>query len=498
MIHTNDLELLMESGSDKELQQLVGMLDLEEQAELLQHLPNHHWRRLLYFIPSADLVDLILHIPHELKQELLDFFHPSDLAELLTAIVPETWPAILELLNLEQLSGLLAELEEPEIRQVVPQLQLQLPSLISAMESDDAADVLGDLPKELVQEVLAQMPNEDAQPIEQLLQYDEDTAGGLMQTELIRVSGTATAAEAIEEIRRQADSEESDIDIYLVYVVNEQGQLEGQFALDRLILARPETQARELIESELYTVTTDLDQEEVADYFQKYDLVSLPVVDEERRLLGRITVDDIVNVIEEEASEDILQMAGVGGNDLVYDRTLRSVRLRMPWLLINLFGGLITGYLTWAFKWILGKELLVLLIGFVPVITGMGGNVGTQSSSITVRGLAIHRIDLSNHMRYLLKEMRVGAFLGLSFGILLCLVGWVWHGQPLLGVCVGLALFLAMGIAASLGALFPLLFEKLNIDPALASGPFVTTFNDISGILIYFGMATLFHSFLIG
>lgn len=498
MTHPNDLEILMESGSDKEIEQLLSLLQHEEQMELLQELPSHHWRRLLGFLPSADLSEMILSMPEQQRQEFLDFMHPSDLADLLTSLTPEEWSPILDQLTHEQLSALLTELEDPEIRQMVPQLQEQmLPDLLLDMDSDDAADILGELPEELAKSILDRMPDEGADPIERLMQYSEDTAGGLMQTELIRVSHKATASEAIEEIRRQAEKEEGDLDIYVVYVVDEEGKLIGHFSLDRLILSDPTTSCEEMIEPEFYWINTDRDQEEVADYFQRYNLVSVPVVDQDRRLLGRITIDDVVDVIEEEASEDILQMAGVGGQDLVYDRTLHSAMLRIPWLFTNLFGGLLTGYLMWTFKWTLGEKLLVVLIGFVPVITGMGGNVGTQSSSITVRGFAVNRIDKENYLRYLFKELRVGALLGVTCGTILSLLGWLWHGQIMLGVCVGLALFIAMTLAASFGAMFPALFEKLGIDPALASGPFVTTFNDISGILIYFGMAALFRSVLL-
>lgn len=318
-----------------------------------------------------------------------------------------------------------------------------------------------------------------------------------MQTEMVQVALDATVTEAIAEVRRQVIKEDGDIDIYEVYVVNERGELEGHFSLDRLVIAPATTPIRDLMEDELYWVPVELDQEEVAAYFRRYDLVSLPVLDSERVLLGRITVDDIVDVMEEEASEDIFQMAGVAGDDVVYDRTLRSAILRLPWLVTNLFGGLLTGYLMWSFKGGLSEKLMVVLVAFVPVITGMGGNVGTQSSSITVRGFAIGRIELTNYARYLFKEMRVGALMGLVCGSSLSLIGWLWHGNAMLGVVVGLALFCAMTVAASMGAIFPAIFEKIKIDPALASGPFVTTFNDVTGIIIYFSMALFFKAWLI-
>ncbi len=474
MSETNDLEILLDSGSNQELQSFIKLLQRDE------------------------LLELLLEFSSEQSERILQFLHPSEVAVLLGKLPTEQWQLIIDRLDREQLSAMLAELEDPDLHHILNHIhERRLPRLLMEMESDDAADILGSLPLEVAYRVLLQMPLEDAIPLRRLLQYPKDTAGGLMQTELVQVTLGATVAEAIEEIRRQVVKEDGDIDIYEVYVTNEKGELEGHFSLDRLILASADTPIRDLVEDEVYWVPVELDQEEVAAYFQRYDLVSIPVLDQERILLGRITVDDIVDVIEEEASEDIFQMAGVGGDNVVYDRTLRSAMLRLPWLVINLFGGLLTGYLMWSFKGGLSEKLMVVLVSFVPVITGMGGNVGTQSSSITVRGFAIGRIELVNYTRYLLKEMRVGALMGLTCGLSLSLVGWIWHGNAMLGLVVGLALFCAMTVAATMGAVFPAIFEKIDIDPALASGPFVTTFNDVTGIVIFFSMALLFRAWLL-
>jgi magnesium transporter len=364
------------------------------------------------------------------------------------------------------------------------------------MESDDAADILGEMSQTQAQQVLLEMPQEEADEIIELLKYPEDCAGGLMQTELVRVPLKSTVLEAVYEIQRQHEAKEGETEIHAVYVVDDGGELRGQLSLERLILSKAEELVADLIEGqELFWVDVNDDQEEVADYFRRYDLISAPVLDSEHRLLGRITVDDIMDVIAEEASEDIFQMAGAGGEDVVYDRVIRSASLRLPWLFTNLFGGLITGYLTWMFTRNL-SEILVL-VTFVPVITGMGGNVGTQSSSITVRGFAVGRIALSNIGKFFLKEMRVGALMGLVCGIALTVVGIVWLQKPYIGLVVGLALFMAMTLAASMGSLFPALFQRIGVDPALASGPFVTTFNDVMGILIYYTTAMMFRSLLI-
>lgn len=468
----NDLLLLLESGSEQELRRFLNLLQHDEVLELLHQTPDNP----------------------ELKSRLLSFYHPSDLAEFLTLLPQKNWSTILDPLDAEQLSGILTELEDPEVLKMLEHIQdSQLPELVSEMDSDDAADLLGELSQHQITKILAKLPDEDSIPIKKLLAYEEDTAGGLMQTELIRVQEDATIEQAISALRKQVEDDD-DFDIYEIYVVGKQNKLIGSFSLERLILSDTQTPVKELIEPELHWVTPKVDQEEVAEIFQKYDLISLPVTDKSRRLLGRITVDDIVDVIEEEASEDILHLAGASGKDLTYDRTFQSVYLRLPWIITNLVGGLLTGYMMWLFRATLTE--IIALVTFVPVITGMGGNVGTQSSSITVRGFALGRIATSNIKRYLLKEMRVGALMGLICGISLSIICLVWHANLALGFVVGLSLFVAMTVAATMGALVPTLFQALRVDPALASGPFVTTFNDIIGILIYFTTATFFITWL--
>ena len=468
----NDLILLLSTGGEKELTRYLSLLSMDELQELLHQLPVSQWGRLVNFV------------------------HPAELAESLLNLPEEEWEQALELFNPEQLSGVLAELDKLNTHRVLKHVKREdLPVLLAEMDSDDAADILGEFSPAQARNILKKMPSEQADPIRVLLQYAEDSAGGLMQTELVRLPITATVQEAINIIRKHVE-EDDDFDIHELHVVDHEGILQGQFSLERLILSDTSTEVSELLEPDLYWVTPELDQEEVANYFQKYNLISLPVVDHDMQLLGRITVDDIVDVIEEEASEDILQMAGAPGEDMVYNRILRSAALRLPWLFTNLLGGLLTGYLMWIFRATL-REALVL-ITFVPVITGMGGNVGTQSSSITVRGFAVGRVDFSNISRYIFKEMRVGALMGLVCGCLLSLLCWVWHGNPALGLVVGIALFAAMTVAASMGSIFPTIFQSLKIDPALASGPFVTTFNDVTGILIYFFTAILFKSWIIG
>jgi magnesium transporter len=225
-------------------------------------------------------------------------------------------------------------------------------------------------------------------------------------------------------------------------------------------------------------------------------LVTLPVVDEAKRLMGQITIDDVVDVIEEEASEDIMRMAGMGAEELIYEsKAFKASRLRVPWLLTNLLGGLVTGYFLWIFKVTL--EYILALVTFIPVITGMGGNVGIQSSSLMIRGLATGHIDLFNLKKILLKEFKVGVILGTICGTGAGIAATLWHGDPMIGVVVTISMIIAMMVASTIGTLIPAFFKLIKVDPAIASGPFVTTLNDITGILIYLGTATLFLKFFI-
>jgi magnesium transporter len=262
--------------------------------------------------------------------------------------------------------------------------------------------------------------------------------------------------------------------------------------LRKLILAKDNTPIQIIMDSAEFYVTAEVDQEEVAKIFKKYDIVSLPVVSQDMTLLGRVVIDDVIDVIEEETSEDILMMAGVTKEeDIVYSGHILTIsRKRLPWLVINLFGTILTGYFLWLFEATL-KELLAL-VTFVPVVTAMSGNVGIQSSSIVIRGLATGRIDLLDLRRTVIKECCIGILIGLCCGLIGGIVAFLWHHGLVLGFVIGISLVITITFAATLGILVPVFFKKVHIDPAVASGPLVTTTNDIMAILIYFGLASMF------
>jgi len=419
-------------------------------------------------------------------KNFLKLLHPADLAEMFDTLDRDLWPRVVAALSIGQISDLMEELPDhlrDDLAEVLKPEQLT--DAFEKMASDDAADVITDLPDEVAQAVLASLPEEDRQEVEALLKYPEDSAGGLMQMELVSVPESATVDQAVEAIRANAEEVGN---LHFVYVTDDEQRLMGALSLEKLILAKPADPITGLVDRDVRAATPGVDQEEVALMFKRYDLVSLPVVDGQGRLLGRILHDDIVDVLEEEADEDILRMAGAEEPELVYtNRIFKIASVRLPWLLATVGGGLISGALLWQFK-ISFPDMLALLT-FIPVIAAMGGNVGAQSSSIVVRGFATGRVDLKNIGRVIIKELLIGLIMGVCCGLAAGLAARVWHANPMLGLTVGLAMSAAIIVSSLLGVLFPAFFRLIRIDPAIAAGPLVTTSNDIIGIAIYYTVA---------
>lgn len=428
--------------------------------------------------------------------ELLSGLHPADIADLINHLSTDDQKRkIFSLLDVEIASEVIVELSENVRRIILKDLAHdRLADIVEDLPSDEAADIVGDLPEEKASKFLEYIPLQESVKVKRLLKYPEETAGGLMQTELLVLPATITVEEAIKQIRQIALASEGEY--HTVFVVNKRMKPLGLIPLHRLISAHPTQTLSQIMESPPVLIHVDEDREEVAKKFQKYDLVSAPVIDRSGVLLGRITIDDIMDVVEEETSEDFYRLAGTDVEEVVYGgNVMRIAGIRLPWLLTNLFGGLLTGYVMWLFKVTL-RDLL-FLIPFIPVITGMGGNVGLQSSTISVRGWATGRISLYNFRYHLFKEIKVALLMAAACGLTVGIVAYLWHGEhPLLGVVVGLSMFCAMNIAVLMGTLMPAILRRLGIDPAVASGPFVTTANDIVGILVYMVIATIFIKYL--
>ena len=439
-------------------------------------------------MPGADVDDLTTIVdggnPEALKT-FLAILHPADLAELFEILDKGRWIKVIKGLNTAQISDLMEELPD-HLRDDLAELLRpgQLTRVIGEMASDDAADVLADLPERMAHDLIESLPEEDRAEVTTLLRYPEDTAGGLMQMELVAVPDSATVSQAVDILREEAADAG---DFHFIYVVNDEGGLVGVLKLETLILARDDDPVRELMSQPRYAVTPDVDQEQVGFMFKRYDLVSLAVVDENGVLLGRILHDDAVDVLEEEADEDMLHMAGANPDDpeLVYtDRLFKIASVRLPWLLVTLAGLTVPALLVWAFQ--VSFPHILALVPFVPVIGAMGGNVGTQSTTIVVRGFATGRVDFHNLGVFLGRELFISALMGVACGLLSGIVALVWHRDFMLCLTVGLSMTLAIIASAILGVLVPYLFRLVRIDPAIAAGPAVTTIDDIVAIAIYY------------
>ena len=427
--------------------------------------------------------------------QLLADLHPADIADLFEALDQHEKKKLFRELDIDTASEVIAELSEFSQDQILADLPHQrLGEIVDELDSDDAADLLASVPKEVVEEVLASIDVEDSREVRRLLAYDEETAGGIMQAELLAVPQEATIADTIKDLREHGKELEG---LANIFVINSRKQVVGQLSLRRLIISDPGDIVAEVMDTSVRPIPVEMDQEHVARIFQKYDIISAPVVESDGSLVGRITIDDIMDIVEEEISEDVLRMAGTHEDELNYgDQIWKISRYRLPWLITNLFGGLFTGYLLWLFKVTLADA--IVLITFVPVITAMGGNVGIQSSTITVRGLATGDIDLHSLGRTIFKEVRVGLLMALACGLTIGIAAELWHHNPALGFTVGCAMAGAIVVASLMGTLVPIGFKQLGIDPAVASGPFVTTANDITGILIYLSISTAFLKYIAG
>ncbi len=419
---------------------------------------------------------------------LSEKYHPADIALALDQIQDDSL-AVDIFLNLEVDVGseVLPNLSDRTRELILAKSPAaKLGDIIEEMDSDDAADVLANIDDERAEDIMETVSDSVDYEVHRLMEYPEDTAGGLMQTELLAVPGDNTINEAIEELRKVADELG---DVHNIFVVDKNNRLIGVLPLRDLLLNKGDAVIKDVLEAQApVSVMAAADQEEVAELFKRYDLVSLPVVDESDKLIGRILVDDIVDVLEEEASEDIIKMAG--GHEEALTQTYSAMEMaqfRLPWLGASLIGGLATGALLWQFKITLSEALA--LVAFIPVVMGLSGNVGSQSSALVIRGVATGRISVASFGWYLVKELKIGLALGLICGAVAGLAAYGWHGSQILGIIVAVSLFASIALAALMGACIPLLFRWANIDPAIAGGPIVLAINDISGLLIFFAVA---------
>jgi magnesium transporter len=418
---------------------------------------------------------------------IINQLHPADIAQIINELPDEHQLKLFNMLNPENASDVLPELYDDVREDILAELdQPQLVPIIDEMDTDDAADIISELEDHVSRDLLAKIDVEDSVNIQKLLTYDEESAGGLMQTEIIAVYKTKKRDQLIEYIRENHDEVEN---IHYVFVIENDYNLIGILDITKLLLAKPEQTAAEIMDPNIISVNVNVDQEEVADLFRKYDIYSLPVVDDENKLLGRITVDDIIDVIDDEASEDAYKMVGLENEDRVFTHPLSSVRKRLPWLTLNLFTALLVSSVVGIFEATIAR--LSFLAVLMPIVAGLGGNSGTQTLTVITRGIALGELTIRNTYKAIFKEVSVGLINGVIVGSCAMLIAYLLRGDIMLGLVLGSAMVCNMFIAGLVGSLIPVLMKTLKIDPALASSVIITMLTDIGGFASFLGLATL-------
>lgn len=428
------------------------------------------------------------------RQEFLEL-HSYDQATFFLSLEEEQRVTLYHFLSPEEMATVFENVEQPEdnyqdvMAEMTPEYAA---SMLANMYVDDAVDVLNELDKDQVASYLTIMDKEAATEIKELLHYEEYTAGSIMTTEFIAISSNQTVKSAMAILKREAPDAET---IYYIYVVDEDERLVGVISLRDLIISDDDTMIAEVMSDRVVSVSVGEDQEEVARKMRDYNFLAMPVVDFQDHLLGIITVDDIVDVIDEEASDDYSKLAGVSDVDTLDYNPLTSAKKRLPWLIILLFLGMMTASLIGRFEATLDQ--VPVLAAFIPLIAGMAGNTGTQALAVAVRGIAKGEIAQQSILKILGRELGTGLITGSSSGVVATVMIYLWKGDFYVALLVGFSIFISLIIATLAGAVIPLLMHKVKIDPAVASGPFITTINDIISTLIYFGFATLFLSYFL-
>ena len=424
---------------------------------------------------------------------LLEELQPYDIAKLYVDLSEKHRQSFLIYLEPEQIAGMLQELDIKYQHDVLQRLGIEKSSTImDLMDNDDLADLLNELSVENLQEYLNAMEQSEALTVQSLMQYPPDTAGGLMTNRFVWIRSYFTVREAVDKFKAYSKFATT---IYYLYVLDANKELVGVVSFRDLLLADADELIEDIMFTRLISVSVDTDQEEVAKIIRKYDFTAVPVVDENKTMVGIITIDDVIDIVVEEADEDIARLSA-GGSDIDFDTPSHVAAFRrLPWLIFLLLIGLVSANIINFFEHTL--EAVVALSFFMVIITGMTGNTGTQSLAVVVRGLASRDILPGTIRKLILRELGVGLIIGLVNGALIALITLLWQGNIYLGIVVGGALFLSLIIGTLAGTIIPLILYYLKIDPAIASGPLITTLNDIFSLTVYFGFASIFLSFLL-
>ncbi len=417
----------------------------------------------------------------------LEKLHPADVAEALENYTLAERKLIFSKISDELATRLLREMEPDEAFEIMKGLgKERLLRILDNMPSDEKVDILAKFPENKLEELLTSMEQEDAREAKDLLRYDEESAGGLMATEIVYVTPDLTVGELLEKLRKNNEILET---AHYIYITDEKQRLVGEVSLRQLLMASPDTKIKDIMNPNVIRVSLDDDQEKVAAVVAKYDLISIPVVDEQNRLKGIITVDDVIDVIEEEATEDMYLMVGLDEEEEEKHSPLRSAISRIPWLTFTLFGSICTGNIINLYSDTI-KQAMALLV-FMPAIMGMGGNTGLQSSTIVVRGIATGDIKGNELYEVVTRELKTALLLGIIVGSIIATICLIWKQNPVLGAIVGTAMLCQVTVAVLVGMMIPFLLHRMGVDPAISAGPIVTMLSDIHGLIIYFSIASM-------
>lgn len=445
-------------------------------------------------VKTIEVDDELMHDIRELAREragslllnIITDLHAADVAEIIGRLDPDDRQYVFELLNVETGSAVLLDLQ-PEARhqllEVMPSEKIT--AYVHLLASDDATDLVAELSPQVAEKVLRAMPAEDSTDVKELLRYDPETAGGIMGTEFVAVQMNDTVAQAIKAVRSMA---KKNMVIHSVYVADEEGLLVGVLPLQSLVLHSPNRRVYKIMEADAKSISTDVDQEEVAAMFRKYDLVTLPVVEKNGKLVGRITIDDIVDVMEAEHNEDVARLVGSDAEELEKRSPREIALLRLPWVLTTLAIEFVAGIVIHYFDATLSK--VILLASFMPIISAISGNTGLQSAAIIVRAMSTGHVTLDQWWNPLWRQVQTTLIIGGACGIVMAIIGSFWQGKWEFGLVVGVSMFVSVNLSGVVGTTVPMISKHLGFDPALTAGPFETAFQDVVGITIFLSMAT--------
>ncbi len=437
----------------------------------------------------GDISDLIESKSDTLLKNILADIYPADIALIIENLTDEEGLYLFQLLDEETSAEVLLELSDYHRDYILEHLSVdKISDIVGEMDSDDATDIIGELEDDKAEDVLEQMEDEDSSEVKELLSYEEHTAGGIMQKEYVTVKATDSINRAVEVIKEEAPDNEH---LYHLWITDEAGKLAGIVSLKKIIVAldTPFMIMADIMSSEVISVEANTDQEEVASIMRKYDLVSIPVVDENDRIVGKISFDDIADIMEEEFSEDVARIVGSDAEELESKSPFQIAWLRLPWVLITLAIQFLAGIVINYYDETLAKVLL--LTSFMPIISAISGNTGLQASAMTVRALATGGVTLSRWGEPVKRALKISLIIGSICGLLIGVIGAMWYGKIMFGVVVGISMCISINISAFVGTTTPLLSKRLGFDPAITVGPFETAFQDVVGITVFLTLATL-------